>query len=114
MGPTQRKLADLQNSVDDISSCLRIFESRIAGLEEKDIPGAKTFKGTIPPQQLDTTEVVKAICHSYKHVERRVKISVSPGLISYKIEAIKLVRALTNLGLLPSKQLVDKYWEAST
>lgn len=108
------RLADLQNAIDDISSYLKIFESRIADLEKKDVPGIKTYQEVIPPQRLDTIEVVKAICHSYKYIEGRIKDNATSSLLSYKIESIKVVRALTNLCLKSSKELVDKYWEAST
>jgi ribosomal protein L7/L12 len=112
MGPTQRKLMDLENTIDEMNSYLKLVEERIVSLEKKDNPKVKTYQETIPPQSLDTIEVVKAICHFFKYTESRIKDLSDTCSFSCKIGAVKMVRSLTNMCLKSSKELVDKYWDA--
>jgi len=109
MGPTERKLMDLQNTIDEMNSYLKIVEERIVSLEKKDVPGIKTYQEIIPPQRLDTIEVVKTIVRICKCNERIIRSHTN--MHSGKIQAIKEIRSLTNLCLKSSKDLVEKYWE---
>jgi hypothetical protein len=48
----------------------------------------RKFQEVIPPQRLDTIEVVKSICHSFKYMEVKIKDHSDTYLLSCKIEAI--------------------------
>jgi hypothetical protein len=118
MNPTQRKIADLENRLDELESAFKVIDSKIIECE-KDIEKINNRVMPLPvqveiPKSIEFQKVLKSICELCKK-ERHITCLCSgrKGSDEYslgKIAAIKVIRELTGLGLYESKKIVDEVW----